>query len=244
MDISDHYKQQQKYFDAEFSQLQDYSLAPWQESYIQRIKKYLLDKNYKSKTLLDIAPGTGYVAIEMAKLGMHVIACDLSKQAIKNLERYKKKLKLKNLELIVCKAEAIPLKKQSIDYIVANAILEHIPDEVGAINSWRNLLKRNGRMFITVPIKFRYIWPFLWLPNYIHDKRIGHLRRYDLASLQKKFTLKIIKFFYTGHLVKIYPIILKKLFNTNRFDTFFEEKDREKEHQLYGANNISVIFKK
>jgi ubiquinone/menaquinone biosynthesis C-methylase UbiE len=244
MDKKRHYKHQRKYFDKEYSQVKSYALEPWQESYIQRIKKTLLDKDYKKKTLLDIATGTGYVAIEMALLGMNVIACDLSPQALKNLKTYKKQFKLKNLKLVECKAEELPMKTGSVDYVTANAILEHIPEEKRAVEEWKRVLKKDGRMFITVPLKLRYIWPFLWWPNIIHDKQIGHLRRYDLPSLKNKFKLSVKKVFYTGHLEKIFPIILSKFLKNNTYHQYFEERDRKKEHILYGANNISVVLQK
>jgi ubiquinone/menaquinone biosynthesis C-methylase UbiE len=244
MDKVKQYKKQRQYFDKEFSAIGQYELEPWQESYITRIKKYVLGKNYKNKTLLDIATGRGYIAIEMAKLGLNVIACDLSPEAIKNLNKYKKQFKLKNLKLVECKAEELPFKTESVDYITANAILEHIPDEMAAVEEWKRVLKKNGKMFIVVPLKFRYIWPFLWLPNYLHDKEIGHLRRYDLPTLKQKFSLTTIKYLYTGHLVKIIPILRTKFLGSPGDVQHYETKDREQEHILYGANNITIIFKK
>lgn len=236
------YKHQLAYFEKEFSTLSEYALDAWKKSYIDRIKQYVLDKDFKKKTILDIATGSGYAAIEMAKIGMRVIACDLSPQAIKNLHKYKKELSLPNLRLIVCKAEKIPLKIKSVDYILANAILEHIPDEEAAVKEWKRVLKPGGKMFITVPLKFRFIWPFLWLVNFIHDKRLGHLRRYDLESLKEKFRLKVFKVFYTGHLFKVIGVILSELIGTHRFDKFLEKQDSKKQGVQYGANNISVIF--
>lgn len=242
MNKKNHYKKQLKYFGDEFGQVKDYQLASWQESYIFRIKKDLLGKNYKSKTLIDVATGTGYVAIEMAKLGMKVIATDLTPEAIKNLEKYKKKFKLKNLTLKKSLAEKIELPDNSVDYLVANAILEHIPEEAQAIKEWKRIVKPGGRLFITVPLRFRYIWPFLWLPNYIHDQRIGHLRRYDYGDLRKKFSLPVIKHYYSGHIVKIIGILLGLLTKSDKYDKTFEELDKKAEKVLYGANNISIIF--
>src|SRR6185369_1431643 len=244
MDKKSHYKKQKKYFNREFSAVKNYELEAWQQSYIDRIKLHMLDKKYKKKTLLDIATGTGYIAVEMARLGMKVVACDLSKQALKNLQKYKTKFKLTNLTLVECKAEELPFKDVSFDYITANAILEHIPEEQIAISEWKRVLKKKGRMFVVVPLKFRYIWPFLWLPNFFHNKQIGHLRRYDLPTLKKRFKLRIKKYFYTGHLVKIYPILLSKISKQYTFNDYFEKKDRQQERILYGANNIAVIFEK
>lgn len=246
MNKNKQYHKQRRYFDKEFSAVKEYELEAWQESYIERIKKYVLDRQYKKKTLLDIATGRGYIAIEMAKLGMNVIACDLSPEAIKNLQKYKRQFKLKNLKLMVCKAEELPLKDESVDYVTANAILEHIPEEKQAIAEWKRVLKKKGKMFIVVPLKFRYIWPFLWLPNYLHDKQIGHLRRYDLGTLKKRFKLQVVKYMYTGHLIKVLPIIISKFIKNQdkSFQEFFENKDKQQKHILYGANNITVIFKK
>lgn len=242
MNKKTHYKKQKEYFQKEFSQMNKYSLASWQRSYIERIKKDLIGKNYKGKTLLDIATGSGYVAVEMAKLGLHVTACDLSKKSVENLQKYKKQMNLKNLKIIECYAEKIPLKTNSFDFVVANAILEHIPAEKEAIMEWKRLLKKNGRMFITVPLRFRYIYPFLWPINYLHDKRIGHLRRYDKNTLENRFKLPVKNFYYSGHLIKVLGIILSLLLKNEKYNTFFENEDKKLEKKLYGANNISIIF--
>src|SRR5579859_2318497 len=235
MNINDHYKKQRQYFDSEFLHKQEYSLAAWQKSYVAKIKQYMLDKDYEKKTFLDIATGSGYVAIEMAKLGCKkVIAIDLSPEAIKNLETYKKQFKLTNLELIESKAETIPLATESVDYIVANAILEHIPNEQKAITEWKRVLKKKGKMLITVPLHFRYIWPFLIPVNIWHDKRIGHLRRYDVIDLQHKFYLPLRHYFYTGHLIKVIGILFSLIMKDTHYDAVFEKLDEEKQYIRYG----------
>lgn len=237
------YKHQLAYFNKEFSKNSQYKLAAWQENFIDRIKKHVLDRDFKNKTAIDIATGSGYAAIEMAKLGMKVIATDLSPYAIKNLRKYQREMKLKNMKLIVCKAEKIPIKDNSVDYLLANAIIEHIPDEEKTIREWKRILKPNGKMFITVPIRFKFVWPFLWPVMFFYDKRLGHLRRYDLEILQKRFALKTTKFFYTGHFVKVLGVLISILFRTNKFDEFIEKMDQGQENKKYGANNITVIFK-
>lgn len=244
MKIKLHHLQQRAYFQKEFSQIKKYRLAPWQKNYVQRIKNHLLGKNFKNKTLIDIGTGSGYVAIEMARLGMKVIAIDLSSQAIENLRKYKKKFNLRNLNPKKCLAEKIPLSDKSVDYLVANAILEHIPNEKKAISEWKRILKPKGKILITAPLKFKHFWPFLWPLNYWHDQRIGHLRRYDLESLQKKFNLRVIKYFYTGHLLKVLGAVFTCVFKFQGISQWFERKDESLLGRRYGASNISVIFQK
>lgn len=238
------YKHQTNYFNLEFSKNRIYKLFEWHNSYIRRIKEHLLKRNFKGKTLLDIGAGSGYVTIEMAKIGLKVVSLDLSKTALDNINRYKNKFNLKNIITMHSNAEKIPLKNQSADYIVANAILEHLPNEKQAIYECKRILKPGGRIMVTVPLKYRYVWPFLWPVNYIHDRQIGHLRRYDLQDLENKFTMKVIVHFYTGHLIKALWIIYSVLFNSNMFDEQIEIIDGKGKHKRYGASNIVVFFEK
>lgn len=242
--ISKYYKRQIRYFEAEFSKKSSYELLAWKKSYIRRITDNLLKDNFKGKTMLDIGTGSAYVTIEMAKLGLKIIALDLSEVAIDNIKRYKSQYNLNNITTILASADSLPFINNSIDYIVANSILEHIPNETKAINEWKRVLKPRGRMMITVPLKYRYVWPFLWLINYIHDRQIGHLRRYDLNDLKNKFKLKIINHTYTGHLIKAMWLIYSILFNDHRFDEQIENIDYKLRYKKYGASNIIVIIEK
>lgn len=246
-----HYLDQKKYFEKDLSIYQDYSqnLNAWRRSYIDRISQDLIDKNCRGKTLIDIGVGSGYISVEMAKKGMIVYACDITPQAIKNLKLYKRQMSLKNLYVMRCLAEKIPLADKSIDYLVANAILEHIPDEKAAIDEWKRILKPDGRIFITVPLKFKFIWPFFWPINYINDKMVGHLRRYDLVDLKKKFKLRVKKVYYTGHFAKMCWLLFSRLLvggirKNLPFDVYFEKLDLKSAHIRYGANNIVVILQK
>jgi len=239
-----HYKQQIAYFGDEFSKVEKYNLQAWQISHVNRIKKSLLDANFKGKTLIDIGTGQGYVAVEMAKIGLNVIACDLTHEALDNIARFKEQFKLKNIKLIECKAEKIPIKDESVDFIVANAILEHIPNEKEAVVEWKRILKPYGKIYITVPLKFKYLWPIFWPVNYIHDKRIGHLRRYDLQSLRYKFNMEPIRYYYTGHFWKVAGALMSIILKTNKFDDCLEKWDEKLLPNKYGASNIIVVFKK
>lgn len=238
-----HYIKELSYFGYEFGHVDKYRLDPWQKSYIEKIRKYMLGISRK-KVLIDIASGSGYVSVEMAKLGLNVIATDLTPEAINNLNKYKKQFSLHNLTIKKCFAEKIPLPDKSVDFIVANAILEHIPNEKEAIDEWKRILKPHGKMFITVPLNFRYVWPFLWPVNYIYDKRIGHLRRYDLQSLRKKINLKVLKVFYTGHLLKVVNAIMTIFIKSRKLSDFVEKIDIKQESKRYGASNIIVLFEK
>ena len=243
--VKEQHEYQLSYFGKEFSQVDSYVLEPWQQTYIKRIREYLLGRDHKNKTLIDIGTGRGYVAVEMAKLGVNVIACDLTKESLSNIAKYKKQFKLNNIKLIQCKAEKIPLKNNSIDFVIANAVLEHIPEESKAITEWKRILKRGGKMFVTVPLKYQYNWPFLIPINYFYDKKIGHLRRYTKEDLERKFNMKAVAYMYTGHLIKfIGSLVFTVILRTHILEPILEELDQREAKHKYGATNVIVVFKK
>jgi len=181
-----HMQNQIKYFDKETADRKEYKLEEWQKSYIRR-----LDENFKFRkndSLIDIGTGSGYIAVEMAKRGLKVIACDLTLKSLIHLRDVIEKYSLKdNLFLVCCNAEELPIKRETADYLVANAILEHLPREKETIREIDRVCKVNAGLMITVPVLYRYLNPLFIPINYIHDKRIGHLRRYDERILSKKF---------------------------------------------------------
>ena len=79
-------------------------------------------------------------------------------------------------ELVRARAEAIPLASSSVDAIVATDILEHLDDDLAALEEFRRILKPGGQAVITVPA-FQFLWSE-------HDVVLMHRRRYVAAKLR------------------------------------------------------------
>jgi ubiquinone/menaquinone biosynthesis C-methylase UbiE len=235
-------RHQTKYFSRERKRIQKYELMAWHKTYIKRIKESLLKNGVRGKRLIDIGTGSGYVAIEMAKIGLEVVACDITRDYLKFVEHYKSKFQLTNLELINCSAERIPIKSHSVDYVVANAILEHLVYEKKAIKEWKRILKPGGKIFLTVPIKYKYIWPFFIPINFIYDKRIGHLRRYDLKTIEEKFGMKSERVYYNGHIFKMLSLLISPIYKSKKFEKYVEEIDSKFSGNPWGASNVIAVL--
>ncbi|MDI1294864.1 MAG: class I SAM-dependent methyltransferase [bacterium] len=81
-----------------------------------------------------------------------------------------------------CAAQAIPEPDASIDYVISNSVLEHIPDLEGVIAEVGRVLKPGGRFYFTVPAPGFHqnlrgaILPGISRERYLTDldKRLAH----------------------------------------------------------------------
>lgn len=241
-----HLSNQIKYFEKERAMISaEYKLEEWQKSYIDRfVKAYpKLDK----RVLFDCGAGTGYMCIELAKRGAFVIALDLTVKSLIKLSNIANKFKLKDKIIFICaSAENIPIKNNVVDYVSANAILEHIPNEKNSIAEIGRIAKRNAGMMLSVPLSYRYLNPIITPIAFFYDKRIGHLRRYNKEIIEKKFIKwKIMKLYYTGHINKAIKIIINLIFRREVFNEHkLEIEDNKYVNSKWGANNIITLMNK
>ncbi len=72
------------------------------------------------------------------------------------------------------------------DFVICSEIIEHIPNDLLALERIRALLKKGGRVLVTTPSESSF-WNRLGLTKK-HDEFAGHVRRYSLKSIHKLFT--------------------------------------------------------
>lgn len=216
----------------------------WMDKYMQRLFENLHFK--KNTVILDLATGDGYGALKLAKKGYDVIALDFTFSCLLRIQKEAKRQKIADkIHLICADATALPLKEASIDITIANAILEHIPQERKAISELRRVSKKAAGLMVVVPLAYRYLWPFFLPANYYHDKRIGHLRRYSKKDFELKFkSWKIKKIYYTGHLIKVALFLVAYIFKIRALDKPAERADEFFMNTPYGASNITVFLTK
>jgi len=91
---------------------------------------------------------------------------------------------------IVAEADALPmLLDGSLDFIIANHLLEHVADPIGALEEWYRLLRPDGILFLALPDKrltFDKDRPRTTLDHLIADhrdrgaaSRLGHYEEYS-----------------------------------------------------------------
>ena len=101
--------------------------------------------------------------------------------------------------LIYADACALPLLDASVDGIVSSNLLEHVPDDVGALREFARVLRAGARAVIVVPAGPRAY-------DY-YDRFLGHERRYahrELAAKARQAGLEEVEDSFIASL--LYPL--------------------------------------
>lgn len=243
------YGRQREYFDKEFVQYRNYRLEDWRVSYLDRLREAgLLGPG--DGPLIDVGVGgSGYTVIEAARSGQYAVGCDLSLSALLAARRFAEDEGVADRTLwICCSAERLPLKSSSFASALAIAVIEHVPDDVAALREIARVLRPGGRTWVTVPHALANI-SWLFRPaNRKHDRKLGHLRRYDsehLGSLGDSVKLKPVEVQFTGHPIKVLQLVAARLLPARlraRAWWWCEARDLRRRRERGGSMQLSMVF--
>jgi SAM-dependent methyltransferase len=121
--------------------------------------------------IVDVGAGTGFVASGIRDAGFEVVAVEPHVDgALIALRR--------GLEHVVCGSfDDIGFAPSSVAAIGLFDVLEHIEDDIGTLARFRDVLKPDGRLYITVPS-----YNFLFSSE---DLAVSHFRRYTAVSCSR-----------------------------------------------------------
>ncbi len=116
-----------------------------------------------------------------------IVGADVVKEPLFRLAETLPGVPLIRFDLLQC-----PLPDQSVDLLVMLNVLEHIEDDVAALQKAFNLLKPGGSLIIEVPAG-----PYLYDA---YDAELHHFRRYSSKELQHKLASVGFNFRRKSHL--------------------------------------------
>lgn len=100
-----------------------------------------------SGQILEVAPGPGYLAIELAKSGRKVAALDISRSFVEMVKRNAAAAGVA-VDVRHGNASAMPFPAESFDYVVCMAAFKNFTEPVAAINEMHRILRPHGRASI------------------------------------------------------------------------------------------------
>ena len=181
----------------------------------------------KNRLLLDIGCGRGGYSLQFRNFGANVVALDLKKPFVANLN------------FVKGDATELPFKDNSFDIIFSSSLIEHLPDPEPLIKEIKRTLKERGVCYLSFPPFYSPVGghqfkPFHYLPediatwlsrkikkvrSYKYDDQYGGLYRVKISDIKKliiKNNLKIKKISTRFSLINFAKIpILNELLTWN-----------------------------
>jgi SAM-dependent methyltransferase len=235
------YASQRAYFDAEFRGYGRYGLENWRLAYLDRLRTAgLLDG---TAPLVDVGVGgSGYTVIEAARAGRPAVGCDLSLDGVLTARDLARSEGVGDRTLwLCCSAERLPLATGAFGSALAIAVLEHVPDDTAALKELVRVLEPGGRAWVTVPHALRHVPRLLRGVSRRHDRRLGHLRRYEAEDLRAP-GLEAIEIQYTGHAVKLLQIGAP--WAGDRLWWWSERRDMRRKRVRRGSMQLSAVLRR
>lgn len=106
--------------------------------------------------VLDIATGTGHVALRAARLvgpTGDVVGIDISEGMLAEARRKAEAARLGNMRFVRADAERIEFAAESFDFVLCSSALVLMTDIGAALKRWRNFLKPGGILAFDTPAK-------------------------------------------------------------------------------------------
>jgi ubiquinone/menaquinone biosynthesis C-methylase UbiE len=97
--------------------------------------------------ILEVAPGPGYLSIELAKRGYRVTALDISQSFVRITQENAAAAGVP-LDVRLGNASAMPLPDASFDFIVCSAAFKNLSDPISALNQMHRALTLGGQASI------------------------------------------------------------------------------------------------
>jgi ubiquinone/menaquinone biosynthesis C-methylase UbiE len=123
----------------------NYDAIDWHHQIAHRLVEYA--QISQGQHLLDIATGTGMVALEAAQIVGStgwVVGVDISSGMLEQARRKAEELSLNNIEFQLADAEALNFPANSFDCVLCSSALIWMTDLSAALRLWGQLLKPNG----------------------------------------------------------------------------------------------------
>ena len=145
--------------------------------------------------ILEVGCSSGYGLEALRRELPHaqLIGADYVRGPLEMLARRVPDLPLVQFDLVRC-----PLPDNSVDIVVLLNVLEHIEDDVGAVQQIQRILKPGGALVMEVPAG-----PDLFD---VYDKVLMHYRRYELSGLCRLLEQAGLSVVHASHLgAFLYP---------------------------------------
>lgn len=114
---------------------------------MRRYADFVSEYTSPEALVLEVAPGPGYLSIELAKRGFSVTGIELSQDFVE-IEKRNAKNEGVNVDFKQGNASALPLQDGTFDFIICSAAFKNFSEPLAALQEMYRVLKPNGTALI------------------------------------------------------------------------------------------------
>ena len=153
----------------------------------------------RARVAVDIGCGSGKNMQLLAHHADFVIGLDPSSAALESAAPHEGRTARAD-------GQDIPLADSSVDLLSALDVLEHMDDDLRALDEFHRVLRPDGFLLVTVPA-YRFLWSE-------HDEALMHRRRYIASELHAKLNRSGFRVLQRTYIVffSFFPIVSYRLF--------------------------------
>ncbi|MDX6462131.1 MAG: hypothetical protein QOE55_5828 [Acidobacteriaceae bacterium] len=136
--------------------------------------------------VLEVAPGPGFLTIELAKRGLQVRAVDISKTFVEiakrnaAAERVEARFDLGN-------AAALPVEDAGVDFVVCRAAFKNFTEPVRVLAEFRRVLRPGGKALL---IDMRRDASIVEIRQYVQGLGVSRLNRWFMMFVFRNMLIK------------------------------------------------------
>lgn len=102
--------------------------------------------------IVDLGTGTALIPLELLSRPVRpgpIFACDLSWEMLRLADRHIRRAGVSDKVLpVFCDAKVLPMADRSLDVVMSNSIVHHIPDPLHVFSEMRRVLRPGGILFV------------------------------------------------------------------------------------------------
>ncbi|MGZ3534633.1 MAG: class I SAM-dependent methyltransferase [Thermodesulfobacteriota bacterium] len=198
-----------------------YGAVPLARNEIHDKVTEMMDKEPRGK-VLDVPTGTGVLAARLRGMGFDVSCCDINASYFSVSELT---IDIGDLN------QSVPYPDESFDYLICLEGIEHTENPSNAIREFHRILKKSGKVFLSIP-------------NFLNIER--RFRFLFTGSFSKIPSLEVVRNIWKGdismaHLSPLGYSLLKFIMEYHGFRVLRLEKDKRKRRMVWLLPFVWVI---
>ncbi len=176
------------------------------------------------ETFLDVGCASGRQVFQAAKVCKRGVGTDIAKNFTDKATAHAQERGIKNVEFFPAPMEKLPFPDESFDVILCAEVLEHPLNPKPGLQEISRVLKRNGRLVVSVPNENGDGTYWKRLKNFILRRKFKPLTEFDLATVEQHGDAHV------------------RIFNKNTISEFLDEYGFHVYEKVRGASMLDSPF--